>query len=152
MTTPNEENEIKLLLQSNEDQLLEQLGLKAAVVTRRLEQSSELYPKIVASDVTAMGIKDDLKLLGRQILKRWERSAYDIVCGGMPEDDKARSELKNALGLGEAAAIGALSTALIGVGLMPALAPVLAAILVKKFFNPAYGTFCDYWKSKLPAA
>jgi hypothetical protein len=152
MTTRLDENEIKLLMQSNEDQLLEQLGLRTAVVTRRLEQSSELFPKIVASDVTSMGIKDDLKLLGRQILKRWERSAYDIVCGGMPEDDKARLELTKALGLGEAAAIGALSTALIGVGLMPALAPVLAAILVKKFFRPAYGTFCDFWKSKLPPA
>jgi hypothetical protein len=32
---------------------------------------------------------------------------------------------------------------------MAALAPLIATIIVKKFFNPAYGEFCGYWKQKL---
>jgi hypothetical protein len=53
------------------------------------------------------------------------------------------------LGVGEAAAIGVLTSALIGIGLMAALTPVLATLLIKSFFNPAYGEFCQYWKEKL---
>lgn len=144
------DQEIKLLLQSEEDQLLEQLGMRAAVATRDFKKSAELNPTIVADDVIAMGIKDDLKDLGKRILRRWERSGYELLCGGKPDDAKTRNEFKNALGMGEVAAITAITTALIGIGLMPALAPILAAILVKKFFKPAYGEFCAFWKTKLP--
>lgn len=151
MTQILNDPEIQRLLQSDVDQLTEQLGMRIAVATRDFAKAAELYPKNVAADVLTMGIKDDLKELGKRVVRRWERSAYEIMCDADPDDTKARNDLKSALGLGEAAAIGALSTALIGIGLMPALAPVLAAILVKKFFNPAYGEFCAYWKTKLPA-
>src|SRR5262245_37567437 len=120
---PNKQ-EIDLLLQSDVDQLIEQLGLRAAVVSRDLPKSAELTPAIVSKDVVAMGIKDNLKELGRRVLRRWERSAYEILCGADPDDAKSRNDLKNALNLGEAATIGALSAAMIGMGLMPALAPV----------------------------
>jgi hypothetical protein len=33
--------------------------------------------------------------------------------------------------------------------MMPALAPVAAAILVKSFFSPALGEFCGFWKERL---
>jgi len=150
MTSQLKETEIQTLLQSDENQLLEQLGMRAAVATHSLKKSAELNPKIVAEDVIAMGIKDDLKDLGKRILRRWERSAYDLLCGHDPDDAKVQNEIKNALNIGEVATMGALTAALISIGLMPALAPVLAAILVKKFFNPAYGEFCAYWKEKLP--
>jgi len=143
------EQEIKDLLESDEEQLLNQLGLRAAAASRDFQKSAELHPKITAEEVVAMDLKGDLKSLGRRLVRRWNRSAYDVVCGDDPDDTQAREGVKNALGLGDAAAIGALTAALIGIGMMPALAPVLAAILVKKFFNPAYGEFCGFWKEKL---
>jgi hypothetical protein len=143
------QQQIQKLLQSDEDQLLEQLGMRTAVATRDLSRSAELQPDLTSADVTAMGIKDDMKVLGRRILRRWNRSAYELACGGDPDDAKTRSELEKALGLGEAAAIGVLTGALISIGLMAALAPVVATLLVKKFFNPAYGEFCQYWKERL---
>ena len=149
MTSSLSAQEIDDLLQSDEDQLLEQLGMRAAASTQNLALSAELNPKLSSATVTAMGIKDDLKVLGNRILRRWNRSAYELICGDDPDDAGAREQVKKALGLGDAAAIGALTAALIGVGLMAALAPVLAAILVKKFFNPAYGEFCGFWKEKL---
>ncbi len=143
------EQEVQRLLQSDESQLLELLGMRAAVVTRDLPKSALVQPNIAAADVATMGIKDDMKVLGRRILRRWNRSAFDLVCGEDPDDAKTRGEFKLALGVSEAAAIGALTAGLISIGLMAALAPVVAAILVKKFFNPAYGEFCGYWKEKL---
>lgn len=152
MKTHITEREIALLQQSNEEQLLETLGLRAAIVTDNLSLSAETSPKIVAETLTAMGIQDDFKDLGRRILRRWERTAFELVCGKDPEDAKSRTELRNALGAGEAAAIGVLTAVLISAGLMAALAPVVAAILVKKFFNSAYDVFCQYWQEKLPVA
>jgi hypothetical protein len=149
MTATLSQQNIDELLKIDEDQLLEELGMRSAVASRDLAKSAELRPAITMSDVQAMGIKDDMKALGARILKVWNKSAYQVVCGGDPEDAKARDSIMHSLGLGEGAAIAAISAALIGVGMMAALAPVLATILVKKFFNPAIGEFCGFWKEKL---
>ena len=143
------DQQIQKLLQSDEDQLLEQLGMRSVVVTHDLTKSAEVQLNLSAADIRAMGIKDDMKDLGKRIFRRWNRSAYELACGGDPDDAKTRDDLERALGIGEAAAIGVLTGALIGVGLMAALAPVVATLLVKKFFNPAYGEFCQFWKEKL---
>lgn len=149
MTGAITDQQIQKLLQSDEDQLLEQLGMRSAVVTRDLKRSGDLQLDLAPADIRAMGIKEDMKALGNRVLRRWNRSAYELACGGDPDDTKTRADLEKALGIGEAAAIGVLASALISIGLMAALAPVLATILVKKFFNPAYGEFCQYWKEKL---
>ena len=140
---------IQGLVGSDEDQLLAQLGMRALAATGDLSQSAHFAPDLRGVAPDKMGAQEELKKLGKRILKRWNESAYQLACGNDPEDDKARSDVRSALGLGKAAAIGALATGLIGLGLMPALAPVLAAILVNKFFDPAYGEFCAYWKEKL---
>ena len=123
--------------------------MRSAVVTRDLKKSADMQLDLSPADLRAMGIKDDMKDLGKRILRRWNRSAYELACGGDPDDAKTRADIEKALGIGEAAAIGVLIGALIGVGLMAALAPVVATLLVKKFFNPAYGEFCQFWKERL---
>jgi hypothetical protein len=128
------EQEIKDLLEFDEDQLVAQLGMRAAAAAQDFRKSAELAPAIATNEAAAMG---DLQALGLRILRRWNRSAFDVVCGDDPDDNPTREKMRNALGLGDAAAIGTLSAALIGMGMMPALGPVLAAIIVKKFFNPA---------------
>ena len=143
------DQQINELLQSDEDQLLEQLGMRSAVVSRDVARSADFQLSVKAADIAAMGIKDDMKVLGGKILRRWNRSAYELACGTDPDDSKSREDLQKALGIGEGAAIAVLTAGLIGVGLMAALAPLVATIIVKKFFNPAYGEFCGYWKQKL---
>jgi hypothetical protein len=143
------EQDIQKLLQSDEDQLLAQLGMRTVVATRDLKRSGDPKLSLAPEEMATMGITDDMKALGSRIFRRWNRSAYELACGADADDEKTRSELRKALGIGEAAAIGVLTGALISVGLMAALAPVVAAIVVKKFFDPAYGEFCSFWKEKL---
>jgi len=143
------DQQISELLQSDEDQLLEQLGMRSAVVSRDVTRSADFQLSVKAADIAAMGIKDDMKVVGGKIVRRWNRSAYELACGTDPDDSRSREDLQKALGIGEGAAIAALTAGLIGIGLMAALAPLIATIIVKKFFNPAYGEFCGYWKQKL---
>jgi hypothetical protein len=137
------------LLDSDEDQLLAQLGMRSLAALGDLSQSALYAPDLGGVAPDKMGAQDELKKLGKRILKRWNQSAYQLVCGDEPDDAKTRKEVQSALGLGKAAAAGVITSALIGVGLMPALAPVVAAIVINKFFDPAYGEFCAYWKENL---
>lgn len=54
-----------------------------------------------------------------------------------------------ALGGGDVAVASALTALLIHLGLAPVLAPIVAVIVAKRFFRPAYEEFCKTWKEKL---
>jgi len=137
------------LLRLDENRLLEQLGARSVAAASAPAMGIPMTPPSGPS-ADMLGVKDDMKELGSRILRRWNRVAYELACGSDPDDATTRQELENALKIGDAAAIGVLSTALIGIGLSALVAPVLAALIVKKFFKPAYGEFCDFWKGKLP--
>lgn len=99
-------------------------------------------------DSTTMGALDDLKDLGRRILKKWNKELYKIICanGGYEKDRKAVIE---SLNLGEAAVIGAVATALLSLGVAAALAAVLAPLIVKRFIWPAKDELCAAWGEAL---
>jgi hypothetical protein len=140
------------LLESDEDQLYEQLGIRSSAMTRDLSVAGALQPQI-AHDVAAMGMMEDVRDLGKRIFKRWNREAHKLICGGEDLDKKDREALANAFGLGDAAVAGVVASLLITqFGLAPAIATVVAALVIKRFFRPAYDEFCDFWKEKLPAA
>jgi hypothetical protein len=149
MTQDTADAVIQNLLGLDEGQLLAQLGMRAYAASGDLSQSAHFAPDLRGVAPEHMGAQEELKKLGKRILKRWNQSAYQLVCGNDPDDEKTRSEVRSALGIGKAAAIGVITSSLVGIGLMPALAPVVATILVTKFFDPAYAEFCVYWKENL---
>jgi hypothetical protein len=101
---------------------------------------------------TMMGPVDDLKAIGRRIVLRWSRSLHDVVCGGAnaPADAEARKKLFDALNVGEAAAIAAVTSLLLPL-VSPAIAAPLAVLIVRKFLIPATEEVCDYWGEQLDA-
>ena len=80
--------------------------------------------------------------------------AYKLICGSETEDQKDRKDLMKAFSTNDEVTIAtALSVLLVtNLGLAPAIAAVVAALLVKRFFRPAYEEFCQTWKKNLPAA
>jgi hypothetical protein len=154
MAEPNVtiESQLRRLIQLDEAQLLDQLGSRAAVIQRDAFRSEELHLDELPEDedLVALGIGTDMKAFGGRVLRRWNRSAYEILCGDNPSDAGTRAKLKNAIGLGDIATAGVLTTVLLNIGLSLELAPIVAAIIVKKFFNPAYEEFCICWREKLP--
>jgi hypothetical protein len=139
------EEQARQLLRFDESRLLEQLGVRSLAAAA----APAILDVPPGPSAGTLGAKEDMKELGARILRRWNRVAYDLACGNDPDDAEMRTELEQALHVSEAAAIGVLSGGLITIGLSALIAPVLAALIVKKFFNPAYGEFCEYWKGKL---
>jgi hypothetical protein len=99
-----------------------------------------------------MGLIDNLKSLGRKIATTWSRQLHAIVCGEADQDSKDREKILTALNMGEAAVIGAVAAALIGLSLPAALAAAAAPLIVKRFIWPAKDVLCEGWKESLGAA
>lgn len=139
------------LLQATDDQLFEQLGIRAKAIAANPAAAGSFEPN-VAYDGAAMGPLDDVREYGKRLYKRWNREAYKLICGSDKEEITDRQKLLDAFGGGEVAVAAALSGLFVAhLGLAPALAGILAAITLKYFFRPAYDEFCSLWHEKLPS-
>lgn len=110
------------------------------------------YPLLIVSEGLEGGVPAPGRL-ARRLLRRWEREAHGLFCGDDAEEEKERTALKEALGLGDEALIGALAAWLVSgpLGVPAVLAGVLAAILVKRFGGPTAEIVCQTWKERLDA-
>ena len=139
------------LVQADEDQLFEQLGVRAQAIAQRPELAGSFEPA-VTYDQVAMGPLDAVRDIGRRIYRRWEREAYLLVCGQEDEESGDRESLMAAFGIDGSAVAAILAAGLVSqLGLAPAIAAVVAAILVRRFFRPAYEEFCAAWGERLEA-
>lgn len=129
----------------DEESLLVLLGKQEKAIEREpaLAANPSLDPPY---DSTHMGVVDDLKALGRRILKRWNQELHRLVCE--QGDDAERKQLLDALNLGEAAAVAAVASALLAIA-PAAIAAAAAPIIVKKFLVPAKEELCVAWGEML---
>ncbi|TCO72119.1 hypothetical protein [Rhodovulum euryhalinum] len=139
-----------LAAEKDDEALLVMLGKQEKAIAR--EPSLALQPMLDPDyDSTHMGLVDDLKDLGRRIVARWSRALYELVCGGQGEDAD-RKKLFEALNVGEAAAIGAVTALLLGMAVPPPVAAAASVVIVRKFLLPAGDEVCDFWGEKLDEA
>jgi hypothetical protein len=123
-------------------ELLVGMRTKAIELNPALENDVTLEPEY---DKTTMGPLDDLRALGRRVIKRWNKELYGIVCGAKADNEKDREAIVQALGIGEVAVIAAVAAALMGLGVPPPIAAAVAPIIVRKFILPAKGELCEAW-------
>jgi hypothetical protein len=136
---------VQKLLRADEDQLYEQLGLRLKALTIDPATAGSFDPA-VAYDAAQMGVKEDILALGKRIFERWNREAYLLLCGTGADEKQDRARVLQSFGLGEVAVAATLAGLLVTyLGLAPALAGVIAAIVCKRFFRPAYEEFCGAW-------
>ena len=135
----------------SEEQLIEELGIRDRAIEADPALAGVADPDIAPQQITAMGPRETLQIIGHRVLKRWNVEAYRVICGSQRGDVTSRGELRHALGLGDVAATAALTSGLLAIPGMPiALAPVIAAIVIKRFGSPALEEVCKYWKENLP--
>ena len=138
------------LLKADETQLYETLGIREKAIESDPDKRNLLDPQ-VSYDRVQMGVKEDVLELGRNIFDRWAFETYQLACGSEDADLEDRKKLVTASGVSEVAIASTIASLVITeLAIPPALAPVIAAIAVKRFFRPAYEEFCRVWKKKLP--
>jgi hypothetical protein len=143
---------VKDLLYAEEKQLYEELAMR-----QKAMESDPLkagyFDVQVMYDGSLMGPKEELVDLGRRIFKKWNAAAHGLVCGAGEVDDQDRKKLQEAFNLkeGAATAVGAVLAGFLvaQLGIAPAIAAVVAAIICKRFFTPVYEEFCASWKKTL---
>ena len=141
---------VKQLLKAEETQLYEQLGIRELAIEKDPTKADSFDPQ-VTYDQAQMGIKEDVQQLGIRIFERWNVEAYKLICGADAEDSQDREELLKAFGISEVAVAATLSALLVtNLGISAAIAAVVAALLIKRFFRPAQEEFCRVWKKNLP--
>lgn len=147
--TKQAEPAVKKLLQADEDQLYEQLGIRAKAMAEDPSKGSSFEPDVIYAQAK-MGAKEDVLEFGQRLFRRWNVEAHKLMCGSDPDDQKDREALANAFGVSDVAVAAALSALLVTqLGVAPAIAAVVAAIALKRFFRPAYEEFCEVWAKSL---
>lgn len=140
---------IALLIESDEDQLFEQLGIRARAIEVSPAVAGEFDP-IIVFDGVAMGSMDTVRELGRRIFQRWEKDTYSLICGTGDADEAERQEIANAFGVGGPAVAALIAAGLVSTfGVAPAIGAVVAAIIVKRFLRSAIQEFCIVWGENL---
>jgi len=133
----------------SEDQLYTELGSRLGSIARAPDGSDQ-FNMNSGQALEGYAPLDELKKLGQKFFARWNREAFNLVCGASNDDARARQQVAQAFGLGPeavAATIAAVLTA--HVGLAAALSTVVAMLAVRLFFKPGHQAMCDYWKEKL---
>jgi hypothetical protein len=141
---------VEKLLQSHSEQLFAELGLRLKAIENDPAQAGS-FETTTTFDAPFAGPLDTLREIGQRFFERFSPDAYGLVCGSDDENAGVRKKLLDALNLGETAFAATLVSALIGTfGIAPALASVVAALIVRLFFRNAVGAMCDVWKKHLP--
>lgn len=145
---------VKDLLAMSEDTLYEKLAMRVESIKEEPLEAGKFDAREVDPSKHA-GWAGDLLSLGMRIFNRWNREAHALICGSDPEDDEQRTEVSKAFDADDVnVAVAACISGLLVTtfGLAPAIAAVVAAIIVKRFLKGAYEEFCDVWKTNLPAS
>jgi hypothetical protein len=142
---------LERLLQSEPDQLFTELGLRQKAIENDPTQAG-LFEITATYDAPFAGPLDVLKEFGQRFFDRVNKDLYNLVCGDDANNANERKKLLDAFGLGGVAFAGVLTSVLISsFGWAPAIATVVAALVVKLFFNNAQAAMCEVWKKHLLA-
>ena len=134
------------------DELYELLAIRARTIVADPDQAGN--PALSAEyDAALMGPLDDLRAWGQRFFTRFNADAYALVCGA--GDAAERKKILDAFGVSREAVAGAMVTLIVGnLGLAPAIATVVVALVLRLFFEDSYKAMCDVWGQKVekPAA
>src|SRR5438477_7381485 len=146
---PDAVQAVAKLLRADETQLYETLAIREKAIEEKPELGTR-YDVDIAYDADIMGPKDFLRDLGVKILRRWNKEAYKLICGGDAADAKDRNDLVHLVASGSVDAGGGIAGILVAsLGLAPAIAAVIAVIILKRFVKPAGEEFCMLWAKNI---
>lgn len=132
------------------DDLYKELGRRLYAIQDDFTISASFSPKI-NTQLESQGVADDLGKFGQIFFERVNVQAYQLICGSQSQDSSQRQQVLDAFGVNRATVGAAIASLLIvQLGLAPAIATVVAALILRTVFQPAYEAMCEVWSEKLP--
>jgi hypothetical protein len=148
---------VKSLWELDEDQLAVQIGDRAQAIeddaaglgTRGIDPAS--LDSIDVNVAARASIDPKLLKTGQRLFDRVNPLVYDLMCKPLLNDPQTQKILDEAIDQNYTKAAGMLAPILIsGVGLAPAVATLVATLIIKKIANYSATAICDTWKQNLP--
>lgn len=140
------------LLNYDEEQLYAELAVRKNLVENDPANAGSFNLQATHDETSMMGARDVLVELGQRLFRRWSVEAHNVVCGSGAADDEDRKKIAEAFGVDQMMAGAAVAAFLVSsFGMAPAIAAVVAALAMRRFFRPGYEEFCKVWKKHLPA-
>lgn len=148
---------VKSLWELDEEQLAVQIGDRAQAIeddaaglgTRGIDPAS--LDSIDVNVAARASIDPRLLEAGQRLFDRVNPLVYDLMCKPLLNDPQTQKILDEAIDQNYTKAAGMLAPILIsGVGLAPAVATLVATLIVKKIANYSATAICDTWKQNLP--
>jgi hypothetical protein len=144
------------LLELDEDQLQAQLGSRAQAIEEDVagRGTREIDPASLESidvNVAARASIDPRFLeAGKQLFDRINPLVYDLMCKPLGDDADTQKILDETINQNYTKAAGMLAPVLVsGVGLAPAVATLVATLIIKKVSKYIATGICETWEKSL---
>jgi hypothetical protein len=136
-----------LLRLENKEDLYVLLGQRVQAATRGATDTASFD---MPFDPDNFQRSSSLRELGHRIFRRWSRTLHEFVCNPTSADKDIRDRLWTAITSKESSLVALTAGVLVATfGVSPAVAAVVAALLVRVVFNPATDEVCRYWSEQL---
>ena len=132
---------IPQLLELDEESLEEQLGL----------QVEGTLDSIDINATVRAAINPEVLAAGKHFLKQLNSGLYDLMCNPLGSDPETEKVLDEVINQNYTKAARILAPVLVsGLGLAPAIATLIATLVVKKIAKAGSEAICKSWKASLP--
>lgn len=133
---------IPQLLELDEESLEAQLGM----------QVRGTLDSIDINFTARAAINPELLAAGKNFLKQLNSGLYDLMCNPLGSDPETEKVLDEVISQNYTKAAGILAPVLVsGLGLTPAIATLIATLVIKKIAKEGSEAICKSWKSSFPA-
>ncbi|MEY3067076.1 MAG: hypothetical protein RLZZ532_3868 [Cyanobacteriota bacterium] len=96
-------------------------------------------------------ISPELLAAGKNFLKQLNSGLYDLMCNPLGSDPETEKVLDEVISQNYTKAAGILAPVLVsGLGLTPAIATLIATLVIKKIAKEGSEAICKSWKASLP--
>ena len=142
------------LIEFDDDQLMLHLGMSA----KGISEDPEGQTRSASIDLVDLSIyeitrgNEDTLNFGQRLFKRLNASSYELLCKDPFDDGETLKKLNEALKDSTAKAAGFLAPVLVAnLGLAPAVAAIVAALIIKTISKAIADEICSTWKKSLEA-
>ncbi|MGL5133479.1 MAG: hypothetical protein ACRC78_13190 [Planktothrix sp.] len=138
---------IPQLLELDEESIEAELGLQVQSTAKGLTLDS-----IDINATAKAAINPEFLAAGKHFLKQLNSGLYDLMCNPLGSDPETEKVLDEVISQNYTKAAGILAPVLVsGLGLTPAIATLIATLVIKKIAKEGSEAICKSWKSSLPA-